>query len=234
VFPTITSYSPPPPILAIFFDPAPSACLLASASSPPADREAPPQTRGSLEHPRRPAGRLPRYARAPYSGRPSHGRLAQRRSQAGQWQGGADLLPSSPWPIGTSNAGDGEAPPRARPTGGVGRSEDCCAARLAAIFTRCCCMPPWGGATGDFLDNILELPPLAMSATSYCSRPFRVATGSLPSKPGEASSSDSWQNMVAVVDCNCTVHNFSSLLSLFLDNSLVTGFVLFFPGCEPC
>jgi hypothetical protein len=70
-----------------------------------------PQMRGSLEHPHQPPAQ---HARAPCFVRPSHGRLAQRRSQAVKGQGDADLHPLSPWPVGTNNAGDGEALPRRR------------------------------------------------------------------------------------------------------------------------
>jgi hypothetical protein len=84
---------------------------------PPADRGASP-TRGARWSIH--AGRPARHAHAPCSSRPSHGGLAQRRSQEGQGQGGTHR-PRGRW--GRATLPTEKPPPRPWQAGGVGPSD---------------------------------------------------------------------------------------------------------------
>jgi hypothetical protein len=138
--------------------------------------------RGSIHAGCRPPAR---HARAPCSGRRSHGWLAQRRSQAGQWKEGADLHPSSPWPVGTSDAGDEQAPPRPRGRWGqatlatkklrLGR-----VVMLRASSSSCCRRPRGPHPRATTVGNVRVLLPTATIPCRNMKPPQQASPGELP------------------------------------------------------
>jgi hypothetical protein len=121
----------------------PPAGISLSPPPPPPPRAPPPPPPRA---PRPPA----RHAHAPCSSRPSHGGLAQRRSQEGQGHG-RTRRPRGRWGRATLPTEKLDAAQDWR-LGGVD-------GELVYAFARCCCRLPRGAAAGDFVDHILELPP---------------------------------------------------------------------------